>query len=290
MGLLLLLQTAKIGLAGPAIKDIKTFDQEKCAKILAAVQNRSAQVVEVNKAYKKTFPPQLYNLTELQRDANKLFSFSAKETLAIMQRLYENHKVLTYPRTDSRFISTDIVDTLKDRVRACGQGPYRPKTLLILKNPINANKSFVDNSKVSDHHAIIPTEEPVVLGALSDKERKIFDLVVKRFLAALYPPFEYEQTTIRAKIGEQFFIARGKIVLKQGWKEVYENNFEDDDGEEENDTLAEQTLPQLNKGDILKISSIKQTSGETSRPRPLMKGACWRPWKARPVCPAITRT
>jgi DNA topoisomerase-3 len=254
-------------------KDIKTFDQEKCAKILAAVQNTSAQVVEVNKAYKKTFPPQLYNLTELQRDANKLFSFSAKETLAIMQRLYENHKVLTYPRTDSRFISTDIVDTLKDRVRACGQGPYRPKTLLILKNPINANKSFVDNSKVSDHHAIIPTEEPVVLGALSDKERKIFDLVVKRFLAALYPPFEYEQTTIRAKIGEQFFIARGKIVLKQGWKEVYENNFEDDDGEEENDTLAEQTLPQLNKGDILKISSIKQTSGETKPPPPFNEGS-----------------
>ena len=253
-------------------KDVKTFDKDKCDKILVSTQNKNAQIIEVNKADKKKLPPQLYNLTELQKDANKLFSFSAKETLSIMQGLYESHKILTYPRTDSRFITTDMVDTLKDRLRACGQGPYKVKALPILRTHISANKSFVDNSKVSDHHAIIPTEQPVILSALSDKERKIFDLVVKRFLAALYPPFEYEQTTIKAKIGEEFFMARGKTILKAGWKEVYENNFEDEDGEEEKDNLTEQTLPKLNKGDNLKITSISQTKGETSPPPPFNEG------------------
>lgn len=256
-------------------KDIKTFDKEQCDKILAATQkNKNAKVVDVNKAYKKKFPPQLYNLTELQRDANRIFGFSAKETLSIMQGLYENHKVLTYPRTDSRFITTDLVDTLKDRVRACGQGPYRVKSLPVLKSTISTAKSFVDNSKVSDHHAIIPTEQPVSLGALSDKERKIFDLVVKRFLAALYPPFEYEQMTIKVKIGDEFFMARGKTVIKQGWKEVYENIFEEEDADaDEKDNLAEQILPNLNKGDHLKILSIKQTRGETKPPPPFNEGS-----------------
>ena len=256
----------------PQTKDIKTFNKDKCDKMLLASQNKNAQIIEVNKTDKKKLPPQLYNLTELQKDANRLFGFSTKETLSMMQSLYETHKVLTYPRTDSRFITTDMVDTLKDRVRACGQGPYRSKTLPILKAHISANKSFVDNSKVSDHHAIIPTEQPVNLSALSDKERKIFDLVVRRFLAALYPPFEYAQTTIKAKIGEELFMARGKTILKTGWKEIYESNFEDEDGEEEQDNLAEQTLPKLNKGDNLKITSIKQSRGETKPPPPFNEG------------------
>ena len=114
-----------------------------------------------------------------------------------MQRLYENHKVLTYPRTDSRYLTTDIVDTLKDRIKACGVGPYSKAALKLMRSPIKASKHFVDDSKVSDHHAIIPTEEAVILSNLSDKERKIYDLVVKRFLSVLYPPFEYEQTTLR---------------------------------------------------------------------------------------------
>ncbi len=244
-------------------KDFKTFDKDKCDKILSAVKNKKAEIIEIDKTYKKSFSSQLYDLTELQRDANRIFGYSAKETLSLMQRLYESHKVLTYPRTDSRYISTDIVDTLKDRAKACGVGPYSKIALKVLKNPIKTNKSFVDNSKVSDHHAIIPTEQNVSLSSLSDKERKIYDLVVKRFLAVLYPPFEYEQTTIKAKVGEETFIAKGKIVLSQGWKEVYDNNFEDDDSKGE---LAEQILPSVNKGDILNISTISQTKGETKPP------------------------
>jgi DNA topoisomerase-3 len=250
-------------------RDVKTFDKDKCDKILTSIKGKNAEVIEVDKAYKKNFAPQLYDLTELQRDANRIFGYSAKETLSLMQRLYENYKVLTYPRTDSRYISTDIVDTLKDRVKSCGIGPYSKFAMKILRNPIKESKSFVDNSKVSDHHAIIPTEERVSLGTLGEKERKIYDLVVKRFLAVLYPPFEYEQTTIKSKIGEETFIARGKIVISQGWKEVYESNFEDEDTVED---IREQILPNINKGEILNVSNITQTKGETRPPAPFNEG------------------
>ncbi len=246
-------------------KDTKIFDKDRCQNVLASLQQKKAEVIAVDKAYKKSSSPQLYDLTELQRDANKSFGYSPKETLSIMQRLYENYKVLTYPRTDSRYITTDIVDTLKDRVKACGQGVYSAVALKVLKNSIKLNKSVVDDNKVSDHHAIIPTEQSVTLSALSDNERKIYDLVIKRFLAALYPPFEYEQTTVTVKIADELFLAKGKIVIKQGWKEIYQNRVEDDD---QTDGLSEQILPNLNKGDILNISSITQTQGETRPPAP----------------------
>ncbi|MGC5327699.1 DNA topoisomerase III [Brevibacillus sp. SYSU BS000544] len=246
-------------------KDVRTFSREKRDQVLSSSKNKSAEVIDVSKTNKKSFAPQLYDLTELQRDANKLFGYSAKETLSIMQGLYENHKVLTYPRTDSRYLSSDIVDTLKDRLQAIQVKPYAPVVAKILRTPIHPNKSFVDDSKVSDHHAIIPTEQPVFLGKLSDKERKIFDLVVKRFLAVLSPPFEYEQTTIRAKIGEEIFVAKGKRVLAPGWKEVYEHDVEE---EETKDGITEQLLPTINKGDRLAITSLSETKGETKPPEP----------------------
>ncbi|MFA5523419.1 MAG: DNA topoisomerase III [Tissierellales bacterium] len=249
-------------------KDIRTFDKEKCDKILTSAKGKDAQVIDVDKAFKKSFSPGLYDLTELQRDANRIFGYSAKETLSIMQKLYEAHKVLTYPRTDSRYLTSDIVDTIKDRVKACSTGPYKSLTATILRNPIKSNKSFVDDNKVSDHHAIIPTEQIVFLQELNDKERKIYDLVVKRFLAVLYPPFEYEQTTIKARIGNEIFIAKGKIVKSQGWKEVYSNNYEEDS----EDDVREQLLPNINKGDTLKISSIIQTKGATKPPAPFNEG------------------
>lgn len=251
-------------------KDHKTYNKDKVDTILKSIQDKSAEICEISKAHKRKLSPRLYDLTELQRDANKIFGYSAKETLSIMQRLYESHKVLTYPRTDSRYISSDIVETLKDRIKACGVGPYSSIAFKALKKPIKANKSFVDNSKVSDHHAIIPTEEPVFLGSMSDKERRIYDLVVKRFLAVLYPPFEYEQITLKAKIGEEAFIARGKRVISQGWKEVYKNDFDDEDSKDE---ISQQILPDVNKGDILKTTGISRTSGETKPPSPFNEGS-----------------
>ncbi|MBA1334671.1 MAG: DNA topoisomerase III [Firmicutes bacterium] len=250
-------------------KDFRTFDRDKRDKAFTQIQDKDAEVAEVNKVYKKSFSPPLYDLTELQRDANRLFGYSAKETLSIMQRLYENHKVLTYPRTDSRYISTDIVDTLKDRIKACGVGPYSKIAGKALKYPVTKNMPFIDNSKVSDHHAIIPTEQTVYLDELSDKERKVYDLVVKRFLAVLYPPFEYQQTTVKAKIGEELFIAKGKVVVAQGWKEVYDNSFDD---EEPDGGISEQILPDVNKGDVLKILSLAKTEGKTKPPAPFNEG------------------
>ncbi len=250
-------------------KNTRTFDKSVCEAILNTVKNKNAEVVEIDKAYKKKFSPQLYDLTELQRDGNRLFGLSPKETTSIMQRLYENYKVLTYPRTDSRYISTDIIDTLKDRVKACSVGPYSQIASAILKKPIKGNSSFVDNNKVSDHHAIIPTEQMPMLSSMSDMERKIYDLVVKRFLAALYPPFEYEQITLKARIGGEVFIATGKTIIAQGWKAIYEHAGEDDEVKED---VVEQLLPKINRGDTISITSVNLTKGETKPPAPFNEG------------------
>ncbi|MFJ8090225.1 DNA topoisomerase III [Lysinibacillus sp. NPDC095746] len=241
----------------------RSFNKEKVDVIVKALGKQDAKIVSIDRKPKKSFAPGLYDLTELQRDANKLFGYSAKETLNIMQKLYESHKVLTYPRTDSRYLSSDIVGTLPERLKACGIGEYRTLTNKILTKPIKANKSFVDDSKVSDHHAIIPTEGYVNLSAFNDKERKIYDLVVKRFLAVLFPAQEYEQLTVQAQIGNEKFIAKGKTVTVAGWKEVYQNRFED---EESTDDVKEQLLPRLEQGQVLKTKLIAQTSGQTKPP------------------------
>ncbi|EEM98329.1 MULTISPECIES: DNA topoisomerase III [Bacillus cereus group] len=241
----------------------RSFNKEKIDGIVKGLDKHNATVVEIDKKQKKSFSPGLYDLTELQRDANKKFGYSAKETLNIMQKLYEQHKVLTYPRTDSRYISSDIVGTLPERLKACGVGEYRPFAHKVLQKPIKPNKSFVDDSKVSDHHAIIPTEGYVNFSAFTDKERKIYDLVVKRFLAVLFPAFEYEQLTLRTKVSNETFVARGKTILHAGWKEVYENRFEDDDV---TDDVKEQILPHIEKGDTLTVKLLMQTSGQTKAP------------------------
>ncbi|WP_456275084.1 DNA topoisomerase III [Bacillus sp. AK128] len=250
----------------PKSKDQKTFDKNRIDSLLSSLENKKAELIDVSKVAKKSFSPQLYDLTELQRDGHKLFGFSAKETLSIMQKLYEQHKLVTYPRTDSRYLSSDMVDTLKDRIEAVmipGYAPLARKALTTMK----INKAFVDDSKVSDHHAIIPTEQRADLRALSDKERKIYELIVKRFLAVLFPPYEFEQTTLLAKIGSEIFVARGKTVLAAGWKEVYGTNLseEDDDG-------GDQLLPSVKKGDILPVQKLSQTTGETKPPNRFNEG------------------
>ncbi|MGM0875179.1 MAG: DNA topoisomerase III [Bacillota bacterium] len=239
--------------------DSKTFAEQQIDQRLSKLKGQSANVVDIKTSPKKTYSPALYDLTELQRDANKRFGYSAKETLSIMQKLYEQHKVLTYPRTDSRYLTSDIVETLKDRLEACRIKPYASVIAKIINKPIKGNKSFVDDQKVSDHHAIIPTEESVPISALSDKERKIYDLVVKRFLAVLLPAYQYEQTVVTAKIDDELFTAKGKRILTQGWKEVYSDHLDEDNEDD-------QKLPVLTKGDTLSIKSLTKTTGETKPP------------------------
>ena len=241
----------------------RSFNKEHTDTIVKSLGSQDAKIVSIDRKAKKTFAPALYDLTELQRDANKFFGYSAKETLNIMQKLYEQHKVLTYPRTDSRYLTSDIVSTLPERLKACAVGEYRSLANKVLTKPIKATKAFVDDSKVSDHHAIIPTEDYVNFSSFTDKERKIYDLVVKRFLAVLFPAFEYEQLTLQTKIADQTFIAKGKSVIHSGWKEVYKNHFDDD---ESTDDVKEQLLPQIEKDDVLKTKLITQTSGQTKPP------------------------
>lgn len=239
----------------------RSFSKERMEQIKAAAGSGVLQIAEVEKNSKKTYAPGLYDLTELQRDANQKFGFSAKETLNIMQRLYENHKVLTYPRTDSRYIGNDVVPTIRERLKACAVGPYRKIAGPLSMQPIKANKSFVDDKKVSDHHAIIPTEQFVQLDHMTNEERKIYDLVVRRFCSVLYPPFEYEQTTLKAAAAGEIFTAKGKIVKKQGWKEAYEGAWAEAEEEFQN-------LKEWKKGENLKIQRADLTTGKTKPPAP----------------------
>ncbi|WP_110928253.1 DNA topoisomerase III [Bacillus massiliglaciei] len=241
----------------------RSFNKEKIETIVQLLDRKDAKVVSIDRKAKKSFAPALYDLTELQRDANKLYGYSAKETLRIMQGLYETHKVLTYPRTDSRYLSSDIVSTIPERLKACGGREYRSLANKIVNKPIKPSKAFVDDSKVSDHHAIIPTEGYVNYSSFSDKERKIYDLVVKRFFAVLLPAHEYEQVTVQALIGDEKFIAKGKTVLHAGWKEVYGHYADEEEASEE---IKEQLLPQIKQGDVLKIKLLAQTSGQTKPP------------------------
>ena len=155
---------------------LRSFQRSFITDLESSLKGQALQITDVQKSAKKTFSPGLYDLTELQRDANRRFGFSAKETLNIMQRLYEQHKVLTYPRTDSRYIGSDIVPTIKERLKACNIGPYKKFIPSLLKAPIKTSKAFVDDAKVSDHHAIIPTEEFVQLEHMSNDERKIYEI------------------------------------------------------------------------------------------------------------------
>lgn len=246
-------------------KSFRTFDYDKIGGLEKIIKDKVGTIKEVKRVPKKTYAPGLYDLTQLQRDANQYFGFSAKETLNIMQRLYENYKVLTYPRTDSRYLTSDIVPTLKERLRACAVGPYAKHAGRLAMKPIQAKSSFVDDRKVTDHHAIIPTEQVVNLNNMTNEERKIYDLVVKRFLAVLYPPCEYQQTTITLEIEGESFLAKGNVMQQTGWKEVYENQWKE---EEEETEIQGQALPQLETGKVLKSLTTHIQEGKTKPPSP----------------------
>ena len=243
---------------------LRTFHKERAEEIAGKLGNTALEITSVTKKEKKAFAPGLYDLTTLQREANQKFGFSAKQTLNIMQRLYENHKVLTYPRTDSKYIGKDVVPTLKERLKACGTGPYKKLAGILVNKPIQVNSSFVDDKKVSDHHAIIPTEQFVQLDHMTNEERKIYDLVVRRFLSVLYPPFIYEQVSMEGRAGGETFVAGGKVVKSRGWKEVYENQEEEE--ETEDGELKDQRLPKLDQRQRLVIEKVSMTTGKTKPP------------------------
>lgn len=252
----------------------RTFQKERAKEILTAASHSSLKITDISRKDKRSFSPALYDLTTLQSEANKRFGFSAKETLNIMQRLYENHKILTYPRTDSRYLTSDMLGTLKERLEACAVGPYKKLALKLSRQNIKADKSFIDNHKVSDHHAIIPTEQFVQLDHLSNEERKIYDMVVRRFLAVLSDPCEYEELTVKASVGNESFSARGTVLKKSGWRDAYDNGYEDEESDTDdngNNTLS--SLPEnLTPNATIQISGTRLTEGKTKPPAYFTEG------------------
>ena len=242
----------------------RIFDKSEADALLQKTQGKEGTVTQINKQYKHKEPPAAYDLTELQRDANRKYAYSAKQTLSLMQSLYERHKLLTYPRTDSRYITKDIVATLPDRLQSIAIGNYKELALSLYKARPLSVRYLVDDSKVTDHHAIIPTEEPVNLSNLTPEERNIYDLVVRRFLAVLSPAFEYEETKLTVSIGKEQFYAKGKTVKALGWKKAYgqELSTEDDDDSD----IKEQILPKINQGEKLKLKSCITETGKTKPP------------------------
>ncbi len=246
---------------------IRINDKETANSIVSKVNNQSGKIIDVKKENKRDLQPLAYDLTELQRDANRRYGYSAKQTLTIMQRLYEQHKLLTYPRTDSKYITDDIVPTLNERLSSISVGPYTALVKSISRGKLNVTKRFVDNSKVTDHHAIIPTEQYVDLSSLNSEERNIYDLVIKRFIAVLSQPYEYEQTTIKIEVSGEVFYAKGNIVKEKGWKSVYDGQKDTaDEGIDDEDNESHQELPQVKKGDTVKVSAAKLINGKTKPP------------------------
>lgn len=242
----------------------KFFDREKAQALADAVSGKEGVLTSVTREYKFVPPPAAYDLTELQRDANRRFAYSAKQTLSIMQRLYETHKVLTYPRTDSRYITKDVAATLPDRLRAVATGQYKEAAHAIMRSRPISTKYIVNDARVTDHHAIIPTEEAPDLYAMSGEERNIYDLVVRRFLAVLSAPAEYEEVKLTITVdGKHNFYARGKIMKNPGWKAVSSLELTDGDEDEED---KDQSLPALNQGQKLKILSAQLNPGKTKPP------------------------
>lgn len=221
-----------------------------------SIQTSVAVIKSLTVKEKQTLKTGFYDLTELQRDANRQFGYSAKETLSTMQMLYERHKVLTYPRTDSKYITEDVVGTLIDRLRACRTGSNKDFVGQIIKNGIKAKPTFVNNAKVGDHHGLIPTEVSPSYHQLSPKELKIYNLVVDRFLAVLMPPYRYEEVSLEAEMKQVQFRGKARKTIDQGWQAIYGGEL----------ATTGKVSTSVSKGDKVKIDGLELKSGKTSPP------------------------
>lgn len=240
-------------------------DAAAAKEVADSVRGKRGVLSEVKKVYRFKAPPAAYDLTELQRDANKKYGYSAKQTLSLMQSLYETHKLLTYPRTDSRYITKDVAATLPERLRAIAIGPYKDSANAVLRSKPIQTKYIVNDAKVTDHHAIIPTEQYVDLNKLSREERHIYDLVVRRFIAVLSAPFEYDEVQVKITVGRYNFYTKGQSIKSAGWRAVYDSTLADDDDDSEPD-LAAQRLPALSQGAAAAVKEVRVCAGKTSPP------------------------
>ena len=245
---------------------LSTFDREKAERISKEIKGKPFKLTSLRSSDKQTYAPMLYDLTELQRDANKLYGYSPKQTLNIMQKLYEQHKALTYPRTDSRYLTDDIVPTLNERLRAVTIGDTKAAAEDILRRKLKINKSCINNSKVSDHHAIIPTEQKVPMISRSTEEKRIYNLVVKRFLACFMGPYKYKQIKAEFECESEKFTAGGKEEVSLGWKAVYSSDYSFDDEDTADAQERKQILPKMKYSDEFICKNTFVKSGKTKPP------------------------
>jgi len=234
------------------------YEQEQAEAICAKVRGQSGRITELKRREKTEPHPLAYDLTELQRDANKRYGFSAKQTSTLLQNLYEQHKLVTYPRTDSRHLSSDLVSTLKERLAAIAVGPYAQLARPLMAKSLQPGKRVIDDSKVTDHHAIIPSGEKLNLQKLTADESRLFDLIARRYIALFYPPCVYQEVAVIALVAGEEFRAKGRAVKEAGWKQVYDRQEPEDE--------TEQRLPQLEHGQKLLVRSCSAVDRQTQPP------------------------
>ncbi len=245
------------------------IEKEETAKaVVEKVSGKNARITKVEKEEKKMPPPLLYDLTELQRDCNKKFGFSAKKTLDIAQSLYEKRKMITYPRTDSRYLSDDMKGKVRSTIKRLQElETYAPYAQPLTEN-ISFTKRIIDNSKVTDHHAIIPTDAKLRLDSLTEEEGKVFSLVAARFLAVFYPYYRYETTKVYAEAEGERFLSKGTVVLEEGWQAVEKALTPAAAAKKKKKDEEEQKLPALTEGEERKIEKATVQKKKTKPPTP----------------------
>ena len=255
------------------VRDTKIILKDEADKIVATVSKKDGIVSLVESEEKQIPPPLLYDLTELQRDANKKYGFSAEKTLNIVQDLYEKRKAVTYPRTDSRYLSDDMVKVIPIILKRINFEPYSKFLNYVFsleKLPIT--KRIVDNSKITDHHAIIPTNSNINTTNFSKEEKEVFDLIARRFISVFYPYNIYTITRIIVTCENENFISKGKTIKQVGWTALYEGQENNNSkpktkkGKKNQADDEDQILPDLSKGDVVKIKEAKAVDKKTKPP------------------------
>jgi DNA topoisomerase-3 len=238
--------------------------------VVAAVEGRPGSIAKLEKTTRKERAPLLYDLTSLQRDANTRFGFSARRTLAAAQRLYEEHKALTYPRTSSRFLPSDMVGEIKPTAGVVGtHSEYARASAYVTGLDVLPLGRVINDAKVTDHHAIIPTNAEHRLDKLSDDDRRVYDLVVRRFLAAFHPDAVFENTRLETVVNEHVFRTSGRVLVEAGWRGVYGEEALDTSASraDDDDDAVSQQLPKLERGEDVSTEQVGAEEKVTKPPR-----------------------
>jgi DNA topoisomerase-3 len=248
---------------------------EEADAIVLACQGKQGQITKLEKKEQREKAPMLYDLTTLQREANNRYGFSAKRTLGAAQRCYEEHKALTYPRTNSRYLTNDMVAEIKPIAELVGAQPeYRKGAEYVTSLDLLPLARVVNDEKVTDHHAIIPTRSEHKLDKMSSDDRRIYDMVARRFLAVFHPEAVFENTRVETSVGgtdaqdAHVFRTRGKLLIVPGWRGVYDEVAADaQPAKGEEDEGADQQLPRLEDGETVDTKEIASERKETKPPR-----------------------